>query len=313
MPTSNDLPPLNGLRAFAAAGRHLTFRAAADELGVTQGAVAQQVRGLEDHLNLRLFLREPRGLAFTEEGRAYHIAIARAFDQMADATDALRTAPSHVTISVTPTFASKWLIPRLAAFTQAHPGIDLRITATERVSSFHADGIDLAVRQGNPPFGASLRADLLFEQQIVAVCAPHLAEALNTPMDAAGIAEATLLHDTHDLWPQFIKTVFGRDLPTARGLRFNQTTLSLDAALAGQGIALANRFLVQRDLRAKRLVQPIEGALSGGSGFYLLSPRQGSPSGAAHVRDWLLGRARDDVAEAALAPNDESNLPIAEP
>ena len=146
MPTSNDLPPLNGLRAFAAAGRHLTFRAAADELGVTQGAVAQQVRGLEDHLNLRLFLREPRGLAFTEEGRAYHIAIARAFDQMADATDALRTAPSHVTISVTPTFASKWLIPRLAAFTQAHPGIDLRITATERVSSFHADGIDLARR-----------------------------------------------------------------------------------------------------------------------------------------------------------------------
>ncbi|HBR39413.1 MAG TPA: LysR family transcriptional regulator, partial [Sulfitobacter pontiacus] len=114
MPTSNDLPPLNGLRAFAAAGRHLTFRAAADELGVTQGAVAQQVRGLEDHLNLRLFLREPRGLAFTEEGRAYHIAISRAFDQMADATDALRTAPSHVTISVTPTFASKWLIPRLA-------------------------------------------------------------------------------------------------------------------------------------------------------------------------------------------------------
>ena len=143
MPTSNDLPPLNGLRAFAAAGRHLTFRAAADELGVTQGAVAQQVRGLEDHLNLRLFLREPRGLAFTEEGRTYHIAISRAFDQMADATDALRTAPSHVTISVTPTFASKWLIPRLSDFTEAHPGIDLRITATERVASFHADGIDL--------------------------------------------------------------------------------------------------------------------------------------------------------------------------
>lgn len=148
MSTELDLPPLNGLRAFAAAGRHLTFRAAADELGVTQGAVAQQVRGLEDHLGLRLFLREPRGLAFTEEGRAYHTAISHAFSQLADATTALRSSPSRVTISVTPTFASKWLIPRLAEFTAAHPDIDLRITATERVLSFRADGIDLAVRQG---------------------------------------------------------------------------------------------------------------------------------------------------------------------
>lgn len=147
------LPPLNGLRAFAAAGRHLSFRAAAEDLGVTQGAVAQQVRGLEEHLGLRLFLREPRGLAFTEEGRAYHAAVARAFSQLSKATAALRAAPSRVTISVTPTFASKWLIPRLSEFTEAHPGIDLRITATERVSSFHADGIDLAVRQGRPPFG----------------------------------------------------------------------------------------------------------------------------------------------------------------
>lgn len=283
------LPPLNGLRAFAAAGRHLSFRAAAEDLGVTQGAVAQQVRGLEEHLGLRLFLREPRGLAFTEEGRAYHAAVARAFSQLSKATAALRSAPSRVTISVTPTFASKWLIPRLAEFTEAHPGIDLRITATERVSSFHADGIDLAVRQGRPPFGASLRADLLFPQEIIAVCSSNLIARQDLPLNAAELSRRTLLHDTHDLWPKFIEAAFGGEVEPSRGLRFNQTTLAIDAALAGQGIALASRVLVQRDLKAGHLVQPLDSALEGGMDFYLLTPRQSASDASLLVRDWLLG------------------------
>lgn len=283
------LPPLNGLRAFAAAGRHLSFRAAADDLGVTQGAVAQQVRGLEEHLGLRLFLREPRGLAFTEQGRTYHAAVSRAFSQLSDATAALRSAPSRVTISVTPTFASKWLIPRLAEFTQAHPDIDLRITATERVSSFHTDGIDLAVRQGRPPFGASLSADLLFPQEVIAVCSPSLIAHQAFPLDIAALSRMTLLHDTHDLWPKFIEAAFGHKTEQPRSLRFNQTTLSLDAALAGQGIALASRFLVQRDLTGGRLVQPVDSALEGGLDFYLLTPRQGASEATLHVRNWLLG------------------------
>ncbi|ASM70967.1 MULTISPECIES: LysR substrate-binding domain-containing protein [Roseobacteraceae] len=289
MSNENGLPPLNGLRAFAAAGRHLSFRAAADDLGVTQSAVAQHVRGLEEHLGLRLFLREPRGLAFTDEGRAYHAAVLRAFSQLREATAALRSAPSRVTISVTPTFASKWLIPRLAEFTQAYPDIDLRITATERVSSFHADGIDLAVRQGRPPFGASLRADLLFPQEVVAVCAPHLVAAQGRPLDTAALSSMALLHDTHDLWPKFIEVAFGGEVDLSRGLRFNQTTLTLDAALAGQGIALASRFLVQRDLKAGHLVQPLDSTLEGGLDFYLLTPRQGASDASLHVRDWLLG------------------------
>ncbi|WP_299823170.1 LysR substrate-binding domain-containing protein [uncultured Jannaschia sp.] len=293
MPDEIGLPPLNGLRAFAAAGRHLSFRAAADDLGVTQGAVAQQVRGLEEHLGLRLFLREPRGLTFTEKGRAYYASVSRAFSHLAEATATLRSAPSRVTISVTPTFASKWLIPRLAEFTKAHPNIDLRITATERVSSFHADGIDLAVRQGRPPFGASLRADLLFPQEVIAVCSPNLVAQQNLPLDAAALTRMTLLHDTHDLWPKFIEAAYGREVEPPRGLRFNQTTLTLDAALAGQGIALASRFLVQRDLIDGRFVQPVASALEGGLNFHLLTPRQGASDVAVHVRDWLLGMAND--------------------
>lgn len=294
MSSEADLPSLSGLRAFSAAGRHLSFRAAAEELGVTQGAVAQHVRGLEEHLGLRLFLREPRGLSFTEAGRIYHAAVARAFSQLLDATGALRETPSRVTISVTPTFASKWLIPRLAEFTEAHPGIDLRITATERVSSFHADGIDLAVRQGRPPFGASLRAELLFPQEVIAVCSPQLVADRDRPVDATALSQMTLLHDTHDLWPSFLDAAIGRMVPPSRGLRFNQTTLALDAALAGQGIALASRFLVQRDLAAGRLVQPIQSALEGGQDFFLLVPRQEVSEAALQVRGWLLQAAQEE-------------------
>lgn len=297
MSNEANLPSLNGLRAFSAAGRLLSFRAAAEELGVTQGAVAQQVRGLEEHLGLRLFLREPRGLSFTEEGRSYHGAVSRAFSQLMDATGALLDTPSRVTISVTPTFASKWLIPRLAEFTEAHPGIDLRITATERIMSFHADGIHLAVRQRRPPFGASLRADLLFPQEIIAVCSPHLVPP-DAPIDAAALSRLTLLHDAHDLWPQFLEMAFGTVPTPPRGLHFSQTTLSLDAALAGQGVALASRFLVQRDLDAGRLVRAIQVALDGGQDFYALLPRQGASEAALRVMEWLLGMAHGESREA---------------
>lgn len=290
------IPPLNGLRAFDAAGRHLNFRVAAEELGVTQGAVAQQVRGLEEHLGLRLFLREPRGLAFTEEGRGYHAAIARALADIAEATANLRPAPSRATISATPTFASKWLIPRLPEFAEAHPDIDLRITATERISSFQADGVDLAVRQGQPPFAASLHADLLFRQEVVTVCSPRLLAGRRLPLDADALTRLTLLHDTHDLWPRFAQAVFGSDELPARGLRFNQTTLSLDAALAGQGVALASRFLVRRDIEAGRLAQPVPSTFRGDQDFYLLAPRTRLSRAAATTRAWLLETARREDA-----------------
>ncbi|WP_282025012.1 LysR substrate-binding domain-containing protein [Limimaricola cinnabarinus] len=290
------LPPLNALRAFEAAGRHLTFRAAADELGVTQGAVAQHVRGLEAQLGLRMFLREARGLSLTEEGRGYHAAVSQAFAQLSEATARLRPAPGHVTISVTPTFASKWLIPRLPGFGAAHPEIDLRVMATERVTSFHSDGIDLAVRQGEPPFGASIRADPLFRQEILAVCAPDPApdpvSGLTPPFGPEALPRLTLLHDTHDLWPRYLREAFpGIRAARARGIRFSQTTLGLDAALAGQGVALASRFLVNRDLAAGRLVQAMEYVLRGRRDFYLLASRSRMSPATAAARDWLLAQA----------------------
>lgn len=148
-----QLPPLNALRVFEVVARHLNFRRAADELGVTQGAVAQQVRSLEAHLAIKLFERLPRGLGLTDAGRSYQASIRRAFELIAEATQVLRPEPLHLTLSVTPTFASKWLIPRLPDFTASHSHIDLRVLATDRLSSFQNDAVDLAVRYGRPPFG----------------------------------------------------------------------------------------------------------------------------------------------------------------
>lgn len=197
------LPNLNGLRAFEAAGRHLTFRAAAEELGVTQGAVAQQVRQLEAGLGMALFERLPKGLMLSEAGRAYHGRIAGAFDEMRQATAALRPTPGRVTISVTPSFAAKWLIPNMAGLAERHPDVDLRIMATEKVSSFHGDGIDLAVRQGRPPFGASIEAVLLFPQELIAVAAPELLGDRRVPVTPAQLAQLPKLRDAHGHWPAF--------------------------------------------------------------------------------------------------------------
>ena len=144
-----QIPPLNGLRAFEVAGRHLNFRAAAEELGVTQGAVAQQVRQLEAQLGIPLFERLSKGLAFTSSGRSYHGRVATAFEELRAATATLRPEPGRVLVSVTPTFAAKWLIPNLPDFSATHPQIDLQILATEKISNFHGAGCCPPVSAGD--------------------------------------------------------------------------------------------------------------------------------------------------------------------
>lgn len=286
-----ELPPLNGLRAFEAAGRRLTFRAAAEELGVTQGAVAQQVRQLEAHLGIQLFDRLPKGLSFTAPGRTYHSHIAAAFDELRAATSDLKPEPGKVLVSVTPTFAAKWLIPNMPSLSAAHPEIELRILATENVSSFHSDGIDLAVRQGQPPFGAALDAVLLFRQETIAVAAPSLVAGGTLPLDPGVLSALPKLHDAHDLWPEFFRSL-GVEDRNSQGLRMSQTALAVDAALSGQGVALVNRFLVARELAAQRLVQVASQTLSGQQDFYLLAERSRKRRRAvAAVIEWFKSKA----------------------
>lgn len=290
--TRRRMPPLNALRAFEVAARHLNFRVAAEELSVTQAAVAQQVRGLEAYLGLKLFERLPRRLKLTDQGLAYLPDVRRAFELIADATAALHPRPERLTISVTPTFASKWLIPRLPAFVEAHPFVELRILATENVSEFRHDDVDIAVRQGNPPFGSDLAADLLFKQEIIAVCNPAILTQSGKLLDVASLSKQVLLQDAHDVWPQFLQQTQGLGPPVqARKLQFNQTGLAIDAAIAGQGIALVSRFLVEPELTAGRLVQALPGMLRGEADFYIVAPRNPRyPGPTEMVRQWLLAQ-----------------------
>jgi LysR family glycine cleavage system transcriptional activator len=287
---TSELPSLNAIRAFEAASRHLNFRLAAEELGVSQGAVAQHVRGLEDSLGVRLFDRLPRTLALTEPGRRYASTIRRAFELIVEATASVRPEPLRLQISVTPSFAAKWLLPRLPDFTAAHPELDLGIVASERRTTFHGDNVDLAVRHGPPPDGPSVTADLLFKEELIAVCSPALLGDAPLPLPAAALRDYVLLHDAHGQWPRFIETALGHPAAGAtKGVRFNQTALAIDAALGGQGIALTSRSFVEPDLATGRLINPFGTTLESGTANNVVTPRRPRhPAPTAAVKAWLL-------------------------
>lgn len=286
------LPPLNALRAFEAAARHLNFRLAADELGVTQGAVAQQVRHLEDVVDVQLFRRLPRGLALTRGGLEYFSSVQRALQIISDATDALGERPTVLAVSTTPSFASKWLIPRLADFSRLHPDIEVRVIADERLATFRADGVDIAIRLSKPPFPPGLVAQLLFPLDVFAVASPALLDGGAPIRKPADLSKHVLLHDAHDLWPEFIGKLGGKGRadPT-KGPRFSQSLLAIDAAVAGQGIALTSEPLVERDIAEGRLRRVFDFSFPMSLGFYVVFPQANAESYAlGAMRRWLFAQ-----------------------
>ncbi|CAM2174455.1 Glycine cleavage system transcriptional activator [Burkholderia latens] len=286
------LPPLNALRAFEAAARHLNFRLAADELGVTQGAVAQQVRHLEDVVDVQLFRRLPRGLALTRGGLEYFSSVQRALQIISDATDALGERPTVLAVSTTPSFASKWLIPRLADFSRLHPDIEVRVIADERLATFRADGVDIAIRLSKPPFPPGLVAQLLFPLDVFAVASPALLDGGAPIRKPADLSKHVLLHDAHDLWPEFIGKLGGKGRadPT-KGPRFSQSLLAIDAAVAGQGIALTSEPLVERDIAEGRLRRVFDFSFPMSLGFYVVFPQANAESYAlGAMRQWLFAQ-----------------------
>lgn len=295
---TKPLPSLNGLRIFESVSRHLNFRLAAEELGVTQSAVAQQIRKLETELGIKLFDRLSRSLQLTSEGRTYIAGISRAFDIITEATLQIKPEPRRITLSVTPTFASKWLIPRLPNFLARNPSLDLQIVATERISNFHLDKVDLAIRYGQPPFGPGLHTELLYQQNIIAVCSPSLLSRMGRPTSADDLKQFLLLGDTHNFWPEFIQSVIGStSVPSNIGIKFNQTAHAIEAAIAGQGIALTNSFFVEQDIKEGRLTRLYEGSLRGKSDFYIVAPRHRWDGSTKIVGQWLLSFKNGDVRQ----------------
>jgi len=253
LPEYMRYPNLKSLAVFDAAARHLNFRRAADELHLTQGAVAQQVRNLEAELSHVLFVRKARGLELTTTGLHYHQAVQRALRIVRQATDELLPDAQRVVLSATPSFASKWVVPRLAPFAEQHPEIDLQILADERLSDFGSGGVDIVIRFGQEGLGSKVVMQHLADLKLTVVCNPEYATKLDANISFADFANYKLIQDSH---PQFWRQLFEFHGVSAlpRMLHFNQTALAIDAAINGQGLALSPFMLVQNDIDKGNLV-----------------------------------------------------------
>ena len=293
------LPSLNGLRAFEAAARHLSFTQAAFELNVTQTAISHQIRRLEEELGIRLFIRKNRALALTPKARDYLPGVRAAFNDLRLATDRLlrRDDDNVLTVSTLASLAAKWLLPRLSQFQEAHPRIDVRITTSTGLVDFRGGGVDAAIRYGRGHW-AGLRADWLMADELFPVCSPKLLEGdkpLRRPED---LAHHTLLHSSggyDDDWRLWL-TAAGLPTNISRqpGLTFDLILMTVQAAIDGIGVAMGRTSYVQDDIAKGRLVVPFHIALPADAGFYLVSPETvADPPKLAAFRQWLLASAKN--------------------
>ena len=310
METRRRLPPLNALRAFEAAARHLNFSRAADELSVTPGAVSQQIQNLEDYIGATLFKRTPRGLLLTDQAQTALPALREAFDRLAEAASLLTAAVDgrRLTLTAPPSFAAKWLVPRLGRFESAHPQVDVWLSADMDLVDFGSGEVDLAVRYGAGAY-PGLDVLRLMHETVIPVMSPELnaTNPLATPKD---LASHVLLHDgSPDAddscpdWQMWLAARGVKGVDGARGPRFNQSSLVIEAALAGRGVALAKRALAQADLDAGRLVAPFQIATAVDFAYYLVHPKTKGrlPQVKAFIT-WITDEAA--AHEAALATID---------
>lgn len=291
---SKRLPPLNALRVFDAAARHLSFTKAAEELFVTQAAVSHQIKSLEDFLGLKLFRRRNRSLLLTEEGQSYYLDIKEIFSAINDATRKLqaRSAKGALTVSLLPSFAIQWMVPRLSSFNMAYPGIDVRIQAVDRDEEKLADDVDVAIfyGRGNWP---GLRVEKLYAEYLLPVCSPMFLTGdhpLKTPAD---LAHFTLLHDASRRdWQSYIRQLGLQHINVQQGPIFSHSAMVLQAAIHGQGVALANNVMAQSEIEAGRLVCPFNDVLVSKNAFYLVCHDSQAELGKiAAFRQWILEKA----------------------
>jgi LysR family glycine cleavage system transcriptional activator len=284
------LPPLNALRAFEAAARLGSFSKAAEEIGVTQGAIAQQVRHLEAFLGLTLFRRLPQGVALTEAAQEARPRLSAAFDALALTVHELKAshAGRALTIAALPCIAQLWLSPRLPALQQAFPGLAVSINAMEEPPVGRHDSFDLALFYlSEPPTGGHT----LGEDSLFPVCAPILGQKLRTPTDLNG---QILLHDAvwRDDWARWLRHAGTGGIDPGRGPSYSLYALALDAALSGAGVLIGRKSLIAPYLAEGRLVRPFAEELPSGDRLSLLFSQAGKPHPRrAELIAWLEARA----------------------
>lgn len=302
---ARKLPPLNALRAFEAAARQLSFTKAAAELHVTQAAISHQVKTLEEHLGLPLFRRLNRRLVLTEAGKSYLPVLREAFDAIADGTRRLHqdedSGPLH--ISVVPSFAAKWLLPRMSRFRDRHPDIDVMVSASNRTVDFSEGVFEMGIRSGAGNY-PGLRTDMLLNDEVFPVCSPKLLQgpyALRRPED---LRHHTLLHDEvsrHDEspdWRSWLQAAGVQGVDWRRGPGFSDSSMVIEAAAAGQGVALGHRWLAAADLESGRLVMPFGPVIPSKFAYYAVSPpAQAERRRVRLFREWLLEEAERTGAD----------------
>ena len=297
-------PPLNALRAFEAAARHLSLTKAASELNVTPSALSHQIRGLEDHLGAKLFDRGVRSIALTAAGKALQPGLQAGFVHIRDALASLNRLGDErvLVVSTPPGFTSKWLAPRLYRFSLAHPEIDLRVSSSIRNANFIADGVDVAVR--NLPVNAAqdeaLEVEKLIDQSLAPVCSPAFVERYGPFTSPDMLKGAPLIHDDSlagraemPTWADWFAAAGVRDADVSRGLRFNSADHALDATVEGAGVLLAHNALAYDDLRTGRLVMPFDLTVPSGRCYAFVCPKE--RRGSANVRAFR-GWLRNEVA-----------------
>jgi len=294
------LPPLNALRAFEAAARHLSFNAAAEELNVTPAAISHQIKALEADLGVKLFRRLNRAVRLTDAGQACVPGLRDGFERIAAAVARARQGDSVglLTVTASPAIASKWLVPRLERFRARHPDIDLRIDASMRMVDFAREDVHVGLRYGTGNY-PGLHTELLLRSEMFPVCSPALLTGEHPLRKPADLRHHTLIHDeTATLdpkgpdWAMWLRAAGVTDIDTGHGLRFNQVALAMDAAIGGRGVVLARDIFAADDLAAGRLVRPFGKATPVDFSVYVVIPPAlvGTPKVKA-FRDWLFAEA----------------------
>lgn len=291
------LPPLNSLKAFEAAARNLSFTKAAEELFVTQAAISHQIKLLEDHLSIKLFMRRNRSLLLTEEGQSYYLDIKDIFAHLYEATEKLLTrgAKGTISIALTPSFAIQWLVPRLSEFSTMHPDIDVRIKAQDYDDSSLTDDVDVAIYYGLGHW-QGVNADKLHTEYLTPVCSPLLLASDRPIRSTEDLRHHTLLHDSsRKNWKEWMKVAGLPDLNVNQGPIFSHSSMVLQAAIHGQGVALAHSVLAKPDIDSGRLVMPFDQVLVSKNAYYLVCREAQTDSAKIETfRNWLLAAVKQE-------------------
>ena len=301
---NRKLPPLNGLRAFEAAARLMSFSKAADELHVTPAAISQQIKSLEAFYGTALFHRSTRALSLSDAGAAALPLLSEGFDRLAEGTEILDSPlrSGLLTISVTPSFGSKWLLPRLDGFRELYPEYEVRIDASNDRADFTRDGVDIALRYGRGHY-PGLVAEQLMPETAFPVCSPALLEGEHPLRQPEDLIHHVLLHVNWKTesaaapsWRMWLAAAGIGELQAAGGLHFTMDEMAAQAAVNGMGVLLTGTSFIADDLKAGRLVQPFPKEIRLATEFrnYLVYPERSAQSPKVQAfRDWALSEARE--------------------